>query len=218
MFLLRQYMLTIPRELIEAARMDNACEWQIYWRIVLPLSAPALAVLAIFSVMWRWNDFLWPLVVLTEDRGLHAAARPQRLPGRAQTQWHYLLAMTVMTLLPVALVFVFLQRFITTGIAEYRHEISDRRNHGRTEAHATSRSPSAPSTIIHGVDLEVADGEFVVFVGPSGCGKSTLLRMIAGLEQATGGDISIDGSSVTDVPAPTAGSPWCSSPMRSTRI
>ena len=66
-FLLRQYMLTIPDELIEAARMDHASEWRIYWRIVLPLSAPALAVLAIFSVMWRWNDFLLPLIVLSQN-------------------------------------------------------------------------------------------------------------------------------------------------------
>ena len=65
-FLLRQYMLTLPRDLIEAARMDKASEWQIYWRIVLPLTLPALAVLAIFSIMWRWNEFLWPLVVLTK--------------------------------------------------------------------------------------------------------------------------------------------------------
>ncbi len=57
-FLLRQYMLTLPRELIEAARMDHASEWAIYWRVVLPLSIPAIAVLAIFSIMWRWNDFL----------------------------------------------------------------------------------------------------------------------------------------------------------------
>src|SRR5437588_270628 len=55
-FLLRQYMLTIPDELLDAAHMDHASEWRIFWRIVLPLSAPALAVLAIFSVMWRWND------------------------------------------------------------------------------------------------------------------------------------------------------------------
>ena len=63
-FLLRQYMLTIPDEMIDAARIDNASEWRILLAIVLPLSAPALAVLAIFSVMWRWNDFLWPLIVL----------------------------------------------------------------------------------------------------------------------------------------------------------
>ena len=73
----------LPRELIEAARMDKASEWQIYWRIVLPLALPALAVLAIFSVMWRWNEFLWPLIVLTKSENLHAADRPQRLPGRA---------------------------------------------------------------------------------------------------------------------------------------
>jgi alpha-1,4-digalacturonate transport system permease protein len=66
-FLLRQYMLTLPRELIEAARMDHASEWAIYWRIVLPLSIPAIAVLAIFSIMWRWNDFLWPLIVLSKS-------------------------------------------------------------------------------------------------------------------------------------------------------
>src|SRR5262249_53693986 len=60
-FLLRQSRLTTPDELIEAARMDHASEWRVFWRIILPLSAPALAVLAIFSVMWRWNDFLWPL-------------------------------------------------------------------------------------------------------------------------------------------------------------
>jgi alpha-1,4-digalacturonate transport system permease protein len=65
-FLLRQYMLTLPRDLIEAARMDKASEWQIYWRIVMPLTLPALAVLAIFSIMWRWNEFLWPLAVLTK--------------------------------------------------------------------------------------------------------------------------------------------------------
>ena len=72
-------------------------------------------------------------------------------------------------------------------------------------------------TIIHGVDLEIADGEFVVFVGPSGCGKSTLLRIIAGLEQVSGGEIRIDGQSVTNVPASDRGLRWCSSPMRSTR-
>src|SRR4029078_4948989 len=66
-FLLRQYMLTIPDELLDAARMDNASEWQIYWRIVLPLTAPARAALASFSVTWRWNDFLRPLIVLSRN-------------------------------------------------------------------------------------------------------------------------------------------------------
>ena len=116
-FMLRQYMLTIPDELLEAARMDHASEWQIYWRIVLPLTAPALAVLAIFSVVWRWNDFLWPLVVLSREEVYTLQVGLNAYAGELNVQWHFLLAMTVVTMVPVVLVFVFLQKFITTGIA-----------------------------------------------------------------------------------------------------
>lgn len=116
-FLLRQYMLTIPDELLDAARIDGASEWHIYWRIILPLARPALAVLAIFSVMWRWNDFLWPLIVLSQNDLFTLQVRLNAFQGELQIQWHYVLAMTVVTLLPITLVFAFLQRFITTGIA-----------------------------------------------------------------------------------------------------
>ena len=116
-FLLRQYMLTIPDELLEAARMDHASEWRIYWRIVLPLSAPALAVLAIFSVMWRWNDFLLPLIVLSRSEFFTLQLALNSFQGELNTQWNYLLAMTVITLIPITLVFAFLQKYITTGIA-----------------------------------------------------------------------------------------------------
>ncbi|SDE72569.1 alpha-1,4-digalacturonate transport system permease protein [Paracoccus isoporae] len=116
-FLLRQYMLTIPDELLDAARMDHASEWQIYWRIVLPLAAPALAVLAIFSVVWRWNDFLWPLVVLSRKELYTLQIGLNTYAGELNVQWHYILAMTVVAMIPVVLVFVFLQRFITAGIA-----------------------------------------------------------------------------------------------------
>lgn len=116
-FLLRQYMLTIPDELLEAARMDHASEWRIYWRIILPLCAPALAVLAIFSVMWRWNDFLLPLIVLSKSEVFTLQLALNSFQGELHTQWHYLLAMTVITLAPVTIIFGFLQRYITTGIA-----------------------------------------------------------------------------------------------------
>ncbi len=116
-FLLRQYMLTIPDELLEAARMDHASEWRIYWRIVLPLSAPALAVLAIFSIMWRWNDFLWPLIVLSKSEKFTLQLALNAFQGDLVTQWNYLLAMTVITLLPITLVFAFLQKYIAQGIA-----------------------------------------------------------------------------------------------------
>ena len=116
-FLLRQYMLTLPDDLIEAARMDNASEWRIYWRIVLPLSAPALAVLAIFSVMWRWNDFLWPMVVLTRNESFTLPLALNAFQGELTTQWNYVLSMTVATLLPITVIFLVLQRQITQGIA-----------------------------------------------------------------------------------------------------
>lgn len=116
-FMLRQYMLTIPDELLEAARMDKASEWQIYWRIVLPLTAPALAVLAIFSVVWRWNDFLWPLIVLSRKELFTLQIGLNTFAGELNVQWQYILAMTVASIVPVLIVFVFLQRFITAGIA-----------------------------------------------------------------------------------------------------
>ncbi len=117
-FLLRQYMLTIPDELLEAARMDAASEWRIFWRIVMPLSLPALSVLAILSVIWRWNDFLWPLIVLVSDPRQHTLQLGlTQFAGEFNTNFHYILAMTVVSLIPITLVFVWLQRFITTGIA-----------------------------------------------------------------------------------------------------
>lgn len=116
-FLLRQYMLTIPRDLIEAARMDNASEWAIYSKIVLPLAMPAIAVLAIFSIMWRWNEFLWPLIVLNQSEVYTLQVGLNAFQGELDVQWHYILAMTVVTLIPVVVVFTFLQKFITTGIA-----------------------------------------------------------------------------------------------------
>lgn len=116
-FLLRQYMLTIPDELLDAGRIDGATEWRLYWQVVLPLAAPALAVLTIFSVMWRWNDFLWPLIVLNRSELFTLQLGLNAFQGELQIQWHFVLAMTVLTLLPITLVFAFLQRFITTGIA-----------------------------------------------------------------------------------------------------
>ncbi len=116
-FLLRQYMLTIPDEILDAARMDKASEWKIYWRIILPLSAPAIAVLAILAIMWRWNDFLWPLIVLSHTEKFTLQLALNSFQGEMATQWSSLLAMTVLTLLPIAVVFAFLQKYIATGIA-----------------------------------------------------------------------------------------------------
>ena len=117
-FLLRQYMLTIPDELLEAARMDAASEWKVYWRIVLPLALPALAALGILSVIWRWNDLILPMVaVATTKEAYTLQLCLLEFRGEHLSQEHYRLAMTVVSLIPTTLVFVFLQRYITTGIA-----------------------------------------------------------------------------------------------------
>ena len=117
-FLLRQYMLTIPDELIEAARMDSASEWKVYWRIVLPLALPALAALGILSIIWRWNDLIIPMVAIATVKEAYTIQLCLlEFRGEHISQEHYRLAMTVVSLIPTTLVFVFLQKYITTGIA-----------------------------------------------------------------------------------------------------
>ena len=116
-FLLRQYMLTIPDDLMQSARIDGASEWRIFAQIMLPLTGPALAVLAIFSVMWRWNDFLWPLVAINQSELFTLQVGLRAFQGELNQQWNYILAMTVLTLLPISIVFALLERYITTGIA-----------------------------------------------------------------------------------------------------
>lgn len=117
-FMLRQYMLTIPDELLEAGRMDAASEWKLFWRIVVPLSLPAIAALGILSVVWRWNDLIIPLVAISTVKEAYTIQLCLlEFRGEHTSQEHYRLAMTVVSLIPTTLVFVFLQRYITTGIA-----------------------------------------------------------------------------------------------------
>lgn len=116
-FILRQYMLTIPDELLDAARIDGAGHFQIYARIMLPLAKPALAVLAVFSVMWRWNDFLWPLIVINREKLFTLQLALARFRGELVTDWNYVLAMTVLSIIPILVVFVFMQRYLVRGIA-----------------------------------------------------------------------------------------------------
>lgn len=117
-FLLRQYMLTIPDDLLEAARIDGASEWRIFWRILMPLCRPALAVVAIFSVIWRWNDFLWPLIIAQDESVYTLPVALARFNGQQVVPFNLVLAMSVLTILPVVIIFLVLQRHILTGIAQ----------------------------------------------------------------------------------------------------
>ena len=116
-FVIRQYMLTIPDELLESARMDGAGEFRIYARIVMPLARPALAVVAIFSILWRWNDFLWPLLIAQEERLYTLPVALALLNGQLAVPYTIVLAMSVMSIVPVLFMFVFMQRQIIQGIA-----------------------------------------------------------------------------------------------------
>ena len=202
-FLLRQYMLTIPDELLEAARMDSASEWRIFWRIVLPLSLPALSVLAILSVIWRWNDFLWPLIVLISDPAKHTIQLGlTQYAGEFDQDFHYILAMTVGVADPDH---VGLYLAATLHHHWHRHNRFEMTQMPHALELKNIKKSFGAVDVIHGIDLDIPDGEFVVFVGPSGCGKSTLLRLIAGLDDPTSGDISLQGKRVNSVPASERG-------------
>lgn len=116
-FLMRQYLLTIPNELLEAARIDGAGEWKIYWRIVLPIAQPIMAVLAIFSFMWRWDDFLWPLIVISDPNKYTVQLAISNFIGQYDVDWGSLLAMTVVTMVPVLAVFLMFQKHFVQGMA-----------------------------------------------------------------------------------------------------
>ena len=117
-FIIRQYMLTIPDELIEAARIDGAGEFRIFARIVLPRCRPALAVVAIFSILWRWNDFLWPLLIAQKEELYTLPVALALLNGQLVVPYNIVLAMSVMSIIPVLFMFVFMQRQIIQGIAQ----------------------------------------------------------------------------------------------------
>jgi len=116
-FLFRQFFLTLPRELIEAARMDGATGLQVYWSVVLPLSRPAVVTVAIFAFMGAWNDFMGPLIFLNSQEKWTLQLGLSSFMGEIANQWNLLMAATVMVLAPVLVVFFFLQRYFVRGIA-----------------------------------------------------------------------------------------------------
>ncbi len=115
-FLIRQYVLSIPDSLLDAARIDGAGEFRIYWSLVLPSCAPILVTLAIFTFMGTWNDFLWPLIVLTDGNMYTLPVALANLVGEHVQDTELMMAGAVLTVLPVVIVFVALQRYYIAGI------------------------------------------------------------------------------------------------------
>ncbi|MFH0988800.1 MAG: carbohydrate ABC transporter permease [bacterium] len=115
-FLLRQFFLMIPRELEDAARIDGASELIIFLKVILPLSKPALATLAIFSFMGSWKDFLWPLLVTNRVEMRTVEVGIASFSNLYTTDWPHQMAAAVIVLLPIVLVFLFTQRYFIRGI------------------------------------------------------------------------------------------------------
>ncbi|MCY3800682.1 MAG: carbohydrate ABC transporter permease [Chloroflexi bacterium] len=122
-FLMRQFMLQLPRELDEAALADGATYFRIYWNIILPLSGPALATSAIFSILHHWNDFLAPLIFINSERwrtmalALRFFLEDETSHGAGGGRWNLLMASAVLMLIPILVLFFSLQKYFIRGIA-----------------------------------------------------------------------------------------------------
>ncbi len=114
-FLLRQFFLGIPKELADAARIDGCSEFRIYWNIMLPLAKPALATVAILTFMFSWNDFLGPLIYLSDATKGTLALGLSMFVGRYATEWALLMAASVLMMIPMILLFFFFQRYFIQG-------------------------------------------------------------------------------------------------------
>jgi len=115
-FLIRQFMLSVPQDLLEAARIDGAGEMRIYWSVVMPLARPILATLAIFTFMTTWNDFMWPLIVLSDQSRYTLPVSIASLVGEHAQDVELMMAGSVVTVLPVLILFLVLQRYYIAGL------------------------------------------------------------------------------------------------------
>ncbi len=115
-FLLRQFFLSIPFELEDAARIDGCSRFGMYWRIILPLSGPALATLAIFTFIQQWNNFLWPLIVTNSDSMKTLPLGIAMFQTQNGTQWHLMMAASAIAIVPTLILFIFAQKYFVKGI------------------------------------------------------------------------------------------------------
>ncbi|MEV0408815.1 carbohydrate ABC transporter permease [Actinoallomurus sp. NPDC050550] len=116
-FLLRQFFLSLPRDIEEAARLDGANPFQIFWRIALPLARPGLLALTILTVLWSWNDLMYPLVVTTDSAKMPLSAGLATLQGEHYTDYSLLMAGSLLATVPMIAAFIILQRHFIRGIA-----------------------------------------------------------------------------------------------------
>jgi multiple sugar transport system permease protein len=115
-FVLRNYMRTVPSEIMEAARCDGCSEFRIWWQIMLPLTVPALAALAVLEFTWIFNDYLWAIVLLRSDKLRPVTAGLATLQGQYQMDWTVIIAGALIATVPTVILFIFLQRYFIEGL------------------------------------------------------------------------------------------------------
>jgi len=114
-FLMRQYMLALPNELMEAARIDGCNEFKIFWSVILPLCKPAISALTIFTFMLQWDNFNWPLIIISKDEYLTLPLAILRFQGEYQTNYNIMMAVSLLAMLPVLIVFFVAQKRFIEG-------------------------------------------------------------------------------------------------------
>ncbi|MGW0836288.1 carbohydrate ABC transporter permease [Streptomyces prunicolor] len=114
-FMFRQFFLTVPDELVEAARIDGARELSIFLRIMVPISRPIMLTLAILSFQWRWNDYIWPLLMLNDPNKFTVQIGIQSLVGAQNINWSVLLGGSVISMIPLILIFLVFQRYVMSA-------------------------------------------------------------------------------------------------------
>jgi len=115
-FLMRQFFMTIPKELNEAAKLDGASEFRIWWQLYMPLSKPALATLGIFTFMFTWNDFLGPLIYLNDPDSFTLALGLRSFQQQFGTRWNVMMAASLLVMLPTIVLFFSFQRYFIEGV------------------------------------------------------------------------------------------------------
>lgn len=111
-FMFRQFFVTVPNDLLEAARIDGASELKTFLRIMLPLSRPIILTLAIFSFQWRWNDYLWPLIILNDPKQFTLQIGVASIVGAQNVNWSVLLGASVLSMLPLIAIYLVFQKYV----------------------------------------------------------------------------------------------------------
>jgi alpha-1,4-digalacturonate transport system permease protein len=111
-FMFRQFFITVPNDLLEAARIDGSGELSTFIRIMLPLSRPIMMTLAIFSFQWRWNDYIWPLIVLNDPKQFTLQIGVASIVGAENVNWSVLLGASVLSMVPLVVIYLIFQRYV----------------------------------------------------------------------------------------------------------